>query len=349
MATTTKLLKALHGDTFIFTVEEEGEKFVMVVDSGPEDSYPDIKKELDSLDHIDLFVLTHFHEDHSGGLIAWLKENHANVLKVGCFWVNCASSLKVSCSTKVSAYDEDYTLGNLLSEIEKEYPGWNHRWRENICNKDGIVVTHDKPFVQIEIIGPSEGSQKKYEDNYIEKKGNTKVSKGRVDDLLKVELKTLATTPLSQDSEIPNGASIAFVVTTHDGKYMMLGDVREKDVYDYLTNVMRVSEDKTLKLKYVKMSHHGSQYNISNRLLDLLDTENYVFLTDGGDGGTSHPNRITIARILSRETRDKNKHVNLIFNYSLKAIKTNGTEFLNQEEIDDKNLNFKPLDDQQSI
>lgn len=65
MATTTKLLKALHGDAFIFTVEEEGEKFVMVVDSGPEGSYPDIKKELDSLDHIDLFVLTHFHEDHS--------------------------------------------------------------------------------------------------------------------------------------------------------------------------------------------------------------------------------------------------------------------------------------------
>ena len=346
MATTTKLLKALHGDAFIFTVEEDGEKFVMVVDSGPEDSYPTIGKELDKLDHIDLFVITHMHDDHTGGLITWLKRNHANALKVGCFWVNCASSLRVKCGTKVSAYDEDYTLGSLLSEIEKEFPEWNHRWRENICNKDGIIVRHDKPFVEIQIIGPADVSQKRYEDEYVARKGSTKVSKATVQDLLSVDLEKLAKTPLIQDSEIPNGASIAFIVTTHDGKYMMLGDVREKDVYDYLTSVMHITKDDPLTLNYVKMAHHGSQYNVSNRLLDLLDTENYIFLTDGGDGSASHPNRITIARILCREDRDKTKHVNLIFNYSLKEMKANRTVFLRQDEIEDIQLNFDPKQSQ---
>ena len=60
--------------------------------------------------------------------------------------------MKVRCGTKVSAYDDDYTLGSLFSEIEKEFPEWNHRWRENICNKDGIIERHDKPFVEKQII-----------------------------------------------------------------------------------------------------------------------------------------------------------------------------------------------------
>jgi beta-lactamase superfamily II metal-dependent hydrolase len=343
MATKLEILKAMHGDALILTVEEEGECFNMVIDSGPAEAYYDVVKPvLDKLDHIDLFVLTHWHDDHCGGLTEWLMENEENARKVKEFWVNCAEGVEYSNSNTISAYTKDRDLKDFFVKESKLHKDWNISWSTE------IIASHsfhsDSPLVDIEVIAPSTNARKTYIDEY-----HKAISKQNYDSVLAKPLDELAKLPMPMNKQDVNNASIAFIVRTRDKSFLMLGDVQEKDVYTYLTEKHDYSKNKKLAVDFVKMPHHGSKYNISNRLLDIIDTENYIFTTDGGDGNSSHPDRMTVARILCRESRDRLKQINLIFNYSQQDFIDNRAQFLTQEEIEDKSLNFKFYPDRTEV
>lgn len=99
----------------------------------------------------------------------------------------------------------------------------------------------------------------------------------------------------------------------------MLGDVMACDVYNYLTN-KKYSVENPLEIDYVKVSHHGSKYNISNKLLDIIRCNNYIISTNGGFGNAYHPDRETIAKILYHPKRDLGSTIHLYFNYTLDEI-----------------------------
>lgn len=86
------------------------------------------------------------------------------------------------------------------------------------------------------------------------------------------------------------------------------------------------------------ISHHGSQHNISNELLDIIECNNFLISTNGGLGRARHPQRETIANILCHPERDYSKAVNFFFNYSLNEIQRYGNQLFNEEL--DKDLNY---------
>src|SRR5690606_36117514 len=57
------------------------------------------------------------------------------------------------------------------------------------------------------------------------------------------------------------------------------------------------SKDKPLEVEAMKVSHHGSKANTNRELLEIVKTENYIISTDSS--GHNHPNKRTLARILS--------------------------------------------------
>jgi len=110
-----------------------------------------------------------------------------------------------------------------------------------------------------------------------------------------------------------NGSSIAFILEFKTKKILLLGDAHENIVYNSLNQLK--SEGYELKFDLVKVSHHGSRKNISNRLLKIIDSTIFLISTNGKRH--SHPNLEAIAKIATKET-DYKKYI--IFNYEISKL-----------------------------
>jgi beta-lactamase superfamily II metal-dependent hydrolase len=138
---------------------------------------------------------------------------------------------------------------------------------------------------------------------------NEKISSTQVIDFETLSLKGEDT----NDTTAPNGASIAFILEYKGKKLLFLGDAHEDIIYKNLNELSKHSY--ALDFDLVKLSHHGSIKNISNRLLSLISSKRFLISTNGK--GYGQPSMITLAKIImsKRETLKQ-----LIFNYSLDVI-----------------------------
>lgn len=89
--------------------------------------------------------------------------------------------------------------------------------------------------------------------------------------------------PIS-DKSISNRASIVFSFEYDDKKVLFCGDA-------WADSIPGGSYD------LVKLPHHGSIRNISDKMIDSMDTHSFLICADG----TRHPNTQTIAKLLSRK------------------------------------------------
>lgn len=87
----------------------------------------------------------------------------------------------------------------------------------------------------------------------------------------------------SSDTSISNQSSIVFTLEYERHKFLFCGDA-------WSTNIPGGLYD------FVKLPHHGSIRNISDKLLSCLETHEFLICADG----TSHPNKQTIAKLLQK-------------------------------------------------
>lgn len=328
MGTVLQMLKARHGDAFILECRKDEKAFVMVIDSGPKLTIKNIVPSIQELPQIDLLVLTHFDEDHITGFIEYFKQYPDDALKIKEYWCNCASQMEVEKGTSISAYDNAKSFADCLRDILKNHQ--DVKWIELI--KAGHTYKND--LVDIEVIAPSEDALQKNREKYVMEQYPS-ISCQNMKDNLGVPLEELAKRDTPKKDQMVNNASIAFIVRTEDKSYLMLGDVMADDVCDYLIN-KGYCEEKPLMIDFMKVAHHGSKYNISNKLLDIIKCDKYAISTNGGFGNACHPDREAIAKILYHPKRDMNNTVHLYFNYTLEEIAIKTTIF-NEGEIERAN------------
>lgn len=126
-------------------------------------------------------------------------------------------------------------------------------------------------------------------------------------------IEELAQIEKNDDSPI-NGSSISFIIEYKNKKMLFLGDSHEDIIFE---NLKKLKEnDYELDFDLVKISHHGSYRNTSNRLIELFNSRYYLISTNGLK--YRHPNIETIAKILLKKS-DICK--TLIFNYEHDKIK----------------------------
>ena len=97
-----------------------------------------------------------------------------------------------------------------------------------------------------------------------------------------------------KDSSATNGSSIAFIMEFNCQKLLFLGDAHEDIIYDELTSLKDSGYE--LDFEIVKISHHGSNNNISNRLLELVSSKRFLISTNGKH---CHPDLGAIAKIIA--------------------------------------------------
>lgn len=336
------ILKALHGDAFVFKCKKGEIWGTMVVDGGPNKDSRKIVEEYGKLGVIDLMVLTHYDLDHIGGILAYItKHINDKPFPVREIWCNCAYEVPVATSSNIS-YSHAKKLADLLTEINKGLKNSGFPkvvWQESIIAGQRI----ERPFADFLILSPEKGVKTQNDVQYAKALANISFNHKRQNDALQKPLKELAAKPkdapsVTNTSELVNWSSIAFYLACDNITVMMLGDSYPQTVVKSLKE-FGYNEEKKIEADYVKVSHHGSRNNISNEMLDMINCNKYLFSTNGGHGVACHPDRETIGNIVYHGNRDCNDEIKLYFNYPQDTIERIGYKFLNQD--DEETAKFK--------
>ncbi|ACD53339.1 hypothetical protein ST12_06245 [Clostridium botulinum] len=125
-------------------------------------------------------------------------------------------------------------------------------------------------------------------------------------------------------TSLSNKSSIALDIEFHDIKLMLTGDIDTKSLISYMNGEKN-------RYDIVKVSHHGSKYNTSINMLNLLKCDNYIICTDGS-GRSKHPNFETISYIASQRNK------NIYLNYPLNRIVINDIKINELKEMFNLNL-----------
>ncbi len=120
--------------------------------------------------------------------------------------------------------------------------------------------------------------------------------------------------PFVEDDRAANGSSISFIIEYGDYKLLFLADAHPSIIVKNLEKYYQ-EEELPIKFDLIKVSHHGSKNNTNDELLKYIDSENFIFSTNGH--GHNHPDKETIARIICRETEFIR---NLYFNYPIDML-----------------------------
>ena len=142
-------LPVKHGDAFIIECVRGDTQGLVVVDGGPRSCGFELKRKLNELGTPDLMVLTHYDEDHIGGILqlvdTCLDDNMIPAKEV---WANCAGYVEVAAS-KYTTAAHGMLLSVRLNELAKQH---GMVWRNDL--HEGMEF--DRPFASIEVVSPTE-------------------------------------------------------------------------------------------------------------------------------------------------------------------------------------------------
>lgn len=321
-----KFLQAFYGDSILisFTDEENQERNILI-DGGPPKTYDfldekngkanskNLKSVLERIrkqgEKIDLLILTHIDDDHIGGILKWFSSDKLAPNLIGNVWFNSAQSIAESLNTVVSEEDfleiepSDGLFTGVRQGIKFEkYLEEHNLWDRTIIKFDGKYILWGAVFT---ILSPNEIKLDALKNHWMKESGE--LFTGGADDYDLSLREHIENDAFIEDPSVPNGSSIAFIFELNEKKVLFLGDAHSKVIVQSLVN-LGYSKEKPFKVDLVKLSHHGSHYNTSYELLELIDCQAFVICSNGAKH--SLPDKQCLARIINSK-----KDPVLYFNY----------------------------------
>lgn len=333
---TIKFLPAFNGDCILISFkEEDNQNRNILIDGGISKTYydPDLDQfgelyhEIDRIkkleQKVDLLILTHIDDDHIGGILCWLERDKDAAKYIGDVWFNSGKLIakylnkpeNESLKMELKGTGSAYTGVQQGIDFEK-YLLDNKVWSENIIVAENEV---DMFGLKFNILSPTKSKLKSLLNFYFKKtKDSVYTSGSGLNDWLEllseiIEVESQKGFKQDYDSTAPNGSSIAFILSNLDKKYLFLADAHPSIIVKSLQQMGYTKENK-LVVEFVKVSHHGSKKNTSKKLLELIKTNHYVFLTDSS--GHGHPHKATLARVVS-------ENENAVFHFNYDYVKKN--------------------------
>lgn len=240
------------------------------------------------------------------------------------------------------------TLANLIA---KSKYNWNSEFKGKAVSKDNLEMITISKDVKIRLLSPDNEKLKDlykywqkelfkmgynfsldqgvfFDDAFeyiVTKEKEKKVLKPKDISYSKLDVHKLSELDFDEDNAISNGSSISFILEIKNIKLLFLADSHPKLIIESLR---RIYDEKLFPIKFdlIKVSHHGSIANTSKDLLKIIDSEKYIFSTNGIS--FNHPDIETIARIINRKT---NFRRTLYFNYPVPIIEEFNTPELKNE------------------
>ncbi|SNR15794.1 ComEC/Rec2 family competence protein [Tenacibaculum jejuense] len=326
------ILKAHHGDCCIIELNNtNGEPYIILIDGGPRENFrTSLVHDLDKYKKIDLIILTHIDHDHIGGLLEYLGSSIADKHEFDKIIINAPNLLTVNNEGTQISMNEGLKFEKVLKEKRPEIKVIGNVTTETILDKflpEGI---------NIKILSPNNIALKELYLNWPKKEeSNTQISieeiiKAREFDVSFHELASKKDKEKSIKTDFVNASSIAFSIRVNNFHGLFMGDAHSSIITESLTKFY--PDDVPVVFDYIKLSHHGSKYNISNAFLDQIICFNYIISTNGGAGRSKHPDRETIAKVICHKNMKEEK-VKFYFNYPIKTIEEKTGKLFKDDEI----------------
>jgi len=322
------MLPAAQGDALWIEYGDEAHPHRILIDGGTKSSWPQgLKARMEALPadqrKFELLIVTHIDADHIDGALALLRDDALGVT-FGDVWFNGWRHLPDTPLESLGPVE-----GEQLTQVlaTRDIP-WNDAFAGRAVGvnpegalprtelADGLTLTVLSPYAQqlanlkpvwnkvvreagLEPGQPAEETPTESPPSGLEHLGPD----------ASPDVPTLAAVPFKADTAEANGSTIA-VLLEHDGVSAVLcGDAFPGVV---LTSVHRLLEERgaeQLTTDAFKLPHHGSHANISKELLEKIDTQRFLFSSNGSH--TRHPHPESVARVLVTTKPD----ASLLFNY----------------------------------
>ena len=299
------VLPASYGDCLLVECPTGRRTWRMLVDTGPDETYPALRARLAAIRpdgqgrrRIDLFVVSHIDHDHIGGAALLLADEALN-LDFGDVWFN-APGLQ-----RIRGVKEGQVLAELLGAPGVVLP-WNRAFG------GGMAVAPEGGFLEVPastgqprltLLSPTPGrltslfkvwarEMAKLAERPPDRAPVALPRAGFEPDLAALASKTTAT-----DRAVANGSSIAMLLEHRGASLLLAADAFAPVLVESLAALAAGRGlDTPLQLDAIKLSHHGSQANVSNALFECVQARHQIVSTNGAIFG--HPDDVAIARVI---------------------------------------------------
>jgi beta-lactamase superfamily II metal-dependent hydrolase len=323
---TIEMLPADEGDTFwIEYGPDGGQVHRVLIDCGRKTAYRAVAERLSDEVAFELFVLTHVDADHIEGAVPLLQDGRFKPDSVRDVWFNEYRHLL---GEQVVVEEEDQ-----LGAQQGEYFAAVLRQRGFAWNRafDGwpVVVPDEGPLPELELAGGMKitllsptmeqlaAMRDRWERDLVAAKPDKRIEPGDWERALEVlaeesrlapdvlgheevewppDVAQLGDSEFTSDTAEPNGSSIAFLAEYAGKRALFAGDAHAPVLAAGIRRMLADSGADRLTLDVFKLSHHGSKYNLSKDLLDLVSCRRYLISTNGARH--HHPDPEAIARVI---------------------------------------------------
>lgn len=297
--------QASEGDALVLAWGEDAAPRHAVIDLGRTADYAALRPWLAQAQRVELFTISHIDADHISGAMPLVREPAAPFAPAD-VWFNGYRHLAAAKTRAVPLEPLSVAQGNKLEKgIEKFGWSWNGAFGE------GPISTFDAaPVVlagglTLTLVSPSDVELTKLEAEWNKWLRRTSLREDDPDaeaaappglePLSVLDVRALAAEPFREDTEAPNGSSIAFLAE-FGGKRALLGADAHPTCVAKSLKSLGFSPSNRLRLDLFKLCHHGSKGNLSPELVTLIDCTRFAISTDGTRH--NHPDPQSIARLL---------------------------------------------------
>lgn len=326
---TVQFYKAGCGDAARITfLDKNGVWRHIFIDSGYERTFreylfEEIKNINSTGEFIDLWIISHIHDDHIGGACTYVnaivKKKAVDIVKNWMFNAPRrpeAVFLGASSSEPKSIGQGDVLTSFLIS---------SGKLQDRPATQD--LDTFYVGDLKITLLSPSlegidalrEKYSKKIPLEKSEKITASVASSAKMRDYFKKSV-DFNLDLFQEDSNLENGSSIALLTEYPGLTILWLADSHPSIVANRL-NKMGWSAKKKLRCDIVKVSHHGSAGNNSDALYDCIDCSTYIMSVDGKN---IHglPTKQCMLRILQNKNRDTGHKYTFYFTHDDLILKS---------------------------
>jgi beta-lactamase superfamily II metal-dependent hydrolase len=312
-----EMLPAKQGDALWIEYGKGKTTRRMLIDGGPISAYDAVDERLQKLEEgnkrVELLVISHVDTDHIEGVIRLLAARRTEwpIMPVD-IWFNGWRHLQAS--EMLGGREGDF-LSALISR--RAFTEWNKAFKGK-----AVVIDPDKPLpvktlkdeMKLTLLSPIPDKLEAMADVWtrdVEKHG---LEPGDLDKAWKQLVETAKyqiaegvlggagefgeklAKQLKPDPSKANGASIAFLAEYAGKSCLFLADAHADVVCESIKKLIPAGQ-KRLKVDAVKLSHHGSKYNLSEELVSLIDARHFLISTDSSKK-QKHPDKEAIEAVL---------------------------------------------------
>ncbi len=353
-----EMLPALHGDCLYIEYGTVSHPRRLLIDGGPIGAYAALEKRLNAMPagdrRFELVVMTHVDTDHIEGLVRMFA-NKPLPVKVQEVWFNGWAHLEENHGL-LGGKQGEFLSALLVRRLRQEQ--WNSSFggKAVVVPDDGLLpTTLLEGGMKLTLLSPVPATLEKMRKAWKKDLGPgvipgdlesawLRLSKRKAylpgQGLLGTtsELDALLERQIKVDQSVANGSSIAFLAEMGSKSCLFLADAHHDVITSSIQRLLKERNRTRLKVNAVKVAHHGSAGNISDELLNLIDSPRFLFSTNGAI--FDHPDSEAVQRIIARSNHQP---PTLYFNYvSETTLPWNNTELQKRLKY---HAEFNPTED----